>query len=173
VRFAPRRYAVSLDLNQLLLSPPHGVVPADQVISVPRAQGRHIVGLPQDDDGFVHTDGHGRVCGTADVYAAGDITSYPIKQGGIAAQQADAAAQSIAVAAGAPVKPTPFQPVLRALLLTGGEPLFIESSPGEIDGPRAVGETSNEPLWWPPSKIAAHHLAPYLASFPQKNALAS
>ena len=36
------------------------------------------------------------------IFAAGDATSEPIKQGGLAAQQADAAAEAIAAEAGAP-----------------------------------------------------------------------
>ena len=43
---------------------------------------------------------HGLVRGLDDVYAAGDLTDFPVKQGGIATQQADAAAESIAAAAG-------------------------------------------------------------------------
>ncbi len=39
--------------------------------------------------------------GLEDVYAAGDITSFPVKQGGIATQLADAAAQAIAARLGA------------------------------------------------------------------------
>ena len=37
-----------------------------------------------------------RVRGLDDVYAAGDITNFPVKQGGIATQLADAAAEAIA-----------------------------------------------------------------------------
>jgi sulfide:quinone oxidoreductase len=96
------------------------------------------------------------------VYAAGDVISFPIKQGGLAAQQADAAAELIAAKAGAPVDPTPFRPVLRGLLLTGSEPSYLRA---EITG--GGGETSAaaaEPLWWPPGKIAGRYLAPHLAS---------
>ena len=49
---------------------------------------------------------HGRVAGLDDVWAAGDCTAFPIKQGGLAAQQADAAAASIAAHAGAGVVPS-------------------------------------------------------------------
>ena len=38
-------------------------------------------------------DAIGRVPGAEDVYAAGDITTFPVKQGGLAAQQADVAAE--------------------------------------------------------------------------------
>ena len=51
-------------------------------------------------------DEHAAVAGLEDVYAVGDATSFPIKQGGLATQQADAAAAAIAAAAGAPVRPS-------------------------------------------------------------------
>jgi sulfide:quinone oxidoreductase len=114
--------------------------------------------VPHDADGFVPTDEHGRVRGTYDVYAAGDLTTFPIKQGGIAAQQADAAAASIAALAGAPVEPQPFRPVLRGQLLTGLYPRYLRADP--VTG---VSSTSVEPLWWPPAKVVGRHLAPFLA----------
>jgi len=43
--------------------------------------------------------------GLTNVFAAGDATDFPIKHGGIAAQQADVAAQTIATMADAPVQP--------------------------------------------------------------------
>jgi CBS domain-containing protein len=97
----------------------------------------------------------------ADVYAAGDITTFSVKQGGIAAQQAETAARSIAAVAGADVVPRPFRPVLRGLLLTGDGPRYLR---GELVG--VAGETSEaspEPLWWPPAKIVGRYLAPFLA----------
>ena len=97
-------------------------IAADRVLTIPRATGRYVPGILHDADGFIPTDRFGRVDGLHGVYAAGDGTSFPIKQGGIAAQQADAAAEAIAVQAGVPLKPTPFDPVLRGLILTGGQP---------------------------------------------------
>lgn len=143
-----------------------GVVPgaplrADRVVSVPRLRGVPLAGVPQDADFFIRTDSHLRVEGLTDVYAAGDITTFPLKQGGLAAQQADAAAEAIAARAGAPVTPRPFDPILRGLLLTGSRPVYLRA---ELGGGR--GETSTvdeQALWWPPSKIAARYLAPYLA----------
>jgi sulfide:quinone oxidoreductase len=143
---------------------PGGHLSADRVIAAPRLEGPRLEGVPQDADGFIPTDSLGRVEGfeNAGVLAAGDATSFPVKQGGLAAQQADAAAELIAADAGAPVDPTPFHPVLRGLLLTGTQPSFLRT---EITG--GHGETSvadPEPLWWPPSKIAGRYLAPHLAS---------
>ena len=87
----------------------------------PACAGPFLPGLPHDAEGFIPTDLHGLVEGEHDVYAAGDATTCPIKQGGIATQQADAAAEAIAARAGADVEPAPFRPVLRGLLLTGDD----------------------------------------------------
>src|SRR4029453_9326811 len=101
---------------------PDGVVPADRVVALPRLRGAPIDGLPQTVDGFIPVDAHCRVEAVKDVFAAGDITSFTVKQGGIATQQAVAAAEVIAAEAGAHVTPHRFRPVLRRLLLTGTEP---------------------------------------------------
>ena len=140
---------------------PGGSVPADRVVSLPQLRGPFLPGLPHSDEGFIPTDPHGLVEGEPDVYAAGDATTFPIKQGGLATQQADAAAEAIAARVGAEVDPTPFRPVLRGLLLTGSAPRYLRADLGG-----AASDTSNaseHALWWPPSKIAGRWLAPYLA----------
>jgi sulfide:quinone oxidoreductase len=139
---------------------PQQELPADFVVALPRLEGPGTEGVPSDASGFVPTDSHGLVRGLENVYAAGDLTDFPVKQGGIAAQQADAAAESIAAAAGAEIEPHPFTPVLRGLLLTGLTPRYLRSEPGS--SVRSVADT--EPLWWPPAKIVGRHLAPFLAS---------
>ena len=133
-------------------------IAADAVVSLPRLRGRPIGGLPQDENGFVATDEFGWVLGLTDVYAAGDLTQVPIKQGGIAAQQADAVASAIAADLGAHTRPTEFRPVLRGLLLTGGPPHFLRADPD-----RHSSVESTQPLWWPPGKIVGRHLTPFLA----------
>lgn len=136
-------------------------IEADRVVALPRVTGRMIEGVPHDGDGFIAVDRLGRVAGLEDVYAAGDVTSFPIKQGGIAAQQADSVASVIAAEAGAEVIPVPFEPVLRGLLLTGGSPAYLRA---EIHrGKGKPGIVEDEPLWWPAGKIAARYLSPYLA----------
>jgi sulfide:quinone oxidoreductase len=155
-----RAYPVAARDGELLLVA-DGIVVADRVVALPRLQGPRIGGIPQSFEGFIAVDVHGRVHGVADVYAAGDITTSPVKQGGIATQQADAAAEAIAAEAGVDLTPAPFRPVLRGLLLTGAEPRYLR---GERSG--RVGEVSQaspEPLWWPPAKIVGRHLAPFLA----------
>lgn len=133
-------------------------IPADRVITLPRLEGPRIEGIPHDRNGFVEVDEHGAVWGLGDVWAAGDLTNFPIKQGGLAAQQADAAAQSIAAHAGADIYPSPFKPVLRGLLLTGLTPRYLRAEPG---AEQFAFDT--EPLWWPPAKIVGRYLGPFLA----------
>ena len=129
-------------------------------IALPRAAARPIAGLPRDEHGFVPVDPHGRVEGLEDVWAAGDCTAFPIKQGGLAAQQADAAAAAIAAYAGAGVVPSPFSPVLRGVLLTGRGRRWIRRS---LETAGDHGEAQRRALWWPPTKVAGAYLAPYLA----------
>jgi sulfide:quinone oxidoreductase len=83
----------------------------------------------------------------------------PIKQGGLAAQQAEAAASDIAAAAGLLVEPRPFRPVVRGALLTGEEPVFLRA---DVAG-GGEGQMARSPMWWPPLKVAAPRLGPYLA----------
>ncbi len=139
---------------------PEGQIAADRVVALPRLRGPRIDGLPQTVEGFLSVDAHGQVHGLSDVFAAGDITSFPVKQGGIATQQADAAAEMIAATAGADISPQPFRPVLRGLLLTGRQPRYLRH---ELTGGAGdVSAASPEPLWWPPAKIVGRYLAPFL-----------
>ena len=135
-----------------------GSVEADAAVAVPQLLGPSLPGLPHDGAGFVPTDTEGRVPGTSDVYAAGDATQFRPKQGGLAAQQADAVAAAIALDAGAHVEPIPYRPVLRGLLLTGFVPRYLRS-----DSATGSSEVNTEALWWPPAKIVGRHLAPFLA----------
>lgn len=134
-------------------------IEVDTVVALPQLEGPPLPGVPHDERGFVPTDESARVIGLTDVYAAGDLTQFPLKQGGTATQQADAAASSIAADAGAAVKPEPFRPVLRGLLLTGLAPRFLRA---EASGAHSVVDT--EPLWWPPAKIVGRYLTPFLAA---------
>jgi sulfide:quinone oxidoreductase len=155
------RYPLSFQDGRLTLVPDETVA-ADRVVALARLEGQPIPGIPQDRDGFVATDRTGRVDGLDDVYAAGDITRFPIKQGGIAAQHGAHVAEAIAARAGADVVQQPLKPVLHALLLTGREPLYLRT---ELSvGAESVTEATTEPLFWPPAKIASRYLAPFLAT---------
>ena len=132
----------------------------DRVVAVPTLHGTAPRGVPTDSLGFVPTDGHGRVPGIHDVYAAGDGVQFPIKQGGIATQQADAVAEVIAKRAGASLEPRAFRPVLRGLLMTGTESHFLR---GEVSrGRDGVSQAAETALWWPPTKISGRYLSAYL-----------
>jgi sulfide:quinone oxidoreductase len=129
-----------------------------RVVALPRAVGPDVEGLANDTRGFIRVDAHGKVFGTANVWAAGDAIAFPHKQGGLASQQAVAAAEAIAARAGADVHPQPFKPVLRGVLLTGrGQAWLRRADEG------AEGEAQRRALFWPPTKIAGRYLSPYLA----------
>jgi sulfide:quinone oxidoreductase len=140
-----------------------GLIAGDRVVTVPRLTGPPISGLPGDWHGFVPVDGHGRVEGLDDVYAAGDMTAFPVKQGGLAAQQADAVAIAIARSLGAPVPDEPARHVLRARLLGGDGPLYLRAELDALGHPQPGATISTEALWWPPDKVFARHLSAWLA----------
>ena len=60
------------------------------------------------------------------------MTSFPNKQGGLAAQQADLIAQRIASENGAAVKEPRVQHVLRARLIGGPHPIFLRTELDEL-----------------------------------------
>jgi sulfide:quinone oxidoreductase len=141
---------------------PQATLEVDQVVTLAQLEGPALPGLPSDAAGFIAVDEHSRVTGLEDVYAAGDGTTFPVKQGGIATQQADAAAEAIAAQMGAAVTPSPIRPTLRGMLLTGIAPTYLRAQIAGTTGDSF--EIAANPLWWPPSKIAGRYLAPYLAS---------
>jgi sulfide:quinone oxidoreductase len=155
-----------------------GEVRVDRVITLPLLVGPRLSGLPHDQHGFIPVDSYGRVSGLKDVYAAGDATAFPLKQGGLAAQQADAVAETISAALGIPIAPKPFKPVLRGMLFTDGAPLYLRAEPQRLpreatvateatSRPRSAQHASlagGQPLWWPEAKIAGRYLGPFLGT---------
>jgi sulfide:quinone oxidoreductase len=154
---------VQQDGRRLVIQPGDRKVDAQRIVALAAAVPIPIQGVPADERGFVPVDLHGRVPGTDALWAAGDITTFPVKQGGIAAQQADAAAESIAALAGAPVEPREFKPVLRGVVLTGRGKRWVrhEMGTGATDV-SDEGQAERHALWWPPTKVAGRYLAPYL-----------
>ncbi len=153
-------------LGDALVTADGRMIRADAVIALPQLEPRPIPGLPE---GFLEIDEHARVVGVPHVFAAGDITAGPIKQGGLATQQADAAAEWIAHEAGAEIEPRPYRPVLRGLLLTGEAPLYMRTDLGGAgELARSLRytppQTSRAPLWWPDQKIVGRYLSGYLAA---------
>lgn len=141
---------------------PTGPLPFDWVVSLPKVEGRRIRGIPHDLDGFVRIDRHCKVLGGDHVYAAGDVTNFPVKQGGLATQQADVAAEAIAAQLGVDITPAEFDPVLRGVLWTGAEPCYLQ---GWLAG--GHGETSTmttAPPWGADQgKIVGRYLTGFLA----------
>jgi sulfide:quinone oxidoreductase len=136
------------------LLPSGRTLAAARLVALPLIRGPQLGGVPSEPDfGFIPVDRHGRVAGLDGVYAAGDATNFPVKQGGLAAQQADAVAEHVAARHGAPLDPSPFRPVLRGLLFAGGADRYLRACDDAV---------AAQPLWWPPTKIAGRYLAPYL-----------
>lgn len=135
-----------------------GDVLADRIVSLPILEGPRLPGVPADAGGFIPVDAYGRVRGLEDVYAIGDAADLLVKQGGLACQQAEVAGAHIAALAGADVEAPPLHPVLRGRLLTGSTDRFLRR---DLQGVHGVAD--DEPLWWPPVKVAGRRLGPWLA----------
>lgn len=153
------QHDVEVHLNSELSASDAAAVDADGLVTLARLTGPAIRGLAADDDGFIRVDHTGRVAGEENIYAAGDGTTAPIKQGGLAAQQADTVAEGLAARAGATFTRSPLQGTLRAVLLTGEEPLYLRA---DVDVGGASSRAARHPLWWPPDKVAATYLSDYL-----------
>lgn len=139
------------------------MIPADRVVALPALRGRRVSGVPAGRLGFVPVDRSGRVEGLEDVYAAGDVTAFPVKQGGLAAQQADLVAQAIASELGLPSKtPRPGR-VLQARLLGGERPVFMRAELDWTGKPTDITRVHvDDTLQAPTAKVLGRYLAPYL-----------
>lgn len=147
----------------LLSIVPGEEIEADAVVSLPRLEGRRIEGLPYDATDFIPVDDHMRVPGVPNAYAVGDVTNFPVKQGGIATQQADVAAEAIAAELGCEVEPNPLDPVLRGILWTGTKPRYLF---GWLGGGHGETSVASERPPWPvdnPSKLIGRYLTPFLS----------
>jgi sulfide:quinone oxidoreductase len=149
------------------LTPGRDAFDADLVVGVPDLRPHTLHGVPIDDRGFLPVDAHGQVSGVRDVYAAGDCAAFPIKQGGLAAQQADAIVHHIARRAGAGVEAPTTRVVLRARMLTGAEDLWLQR---DLLAPGDRGEVARHALWSPPAKVAGRWIAPYLQALRETEA---
>lgn len=155
IEFLAVREPLSFEHGKLKLKH-HRPLHVDAAVSIPRPVPPSIAGLIHDRNGFVPTNTFGHVIGLQDVFAAGDATNYPVKQGGLAAQQADTAASAIAEMAGVGLA-QPFHPVLRGALLTQWGPRYLRT---DLNGSSVA---SRSILWWPPAKVAGRLLGSYLA----------
>jgi sulfide:quinone oxidoreductase len=134
----------------------------DAVVSLPKLEGRRIRGILHDPEGFIQIDDHCRMLKRDRIFAAGDVTNFPVKQGGIATQQADVIAEAIAAELGVEIEPQSFDPLLRGVLWTGEEPRYLQ---GWLGG--GHGETSSfsaKPPWKASEgKIVGRYLTNFLA----------
>jgi len=135
----------------------------ERIVTLPRINGPAVPGVPAGTGWFVPIDGRCVVHDTGGrVFAAGDATDFPVKHGGIGAQQADTAAAGIAYLAGIGDRPPPLQPVIRGMLLGGERPLYLAAR--VIDGLGWRSEVYEQPPWPAEEKVVAEELGPYIRS---------
>ena len=159
IEFRGACYAHAGENGLLELQPSGELLTAERIVTLPTIEGPQVAGLPSDANGFIPIDARGQVRGAADVYAAGDGTTYPLKQGGLACQLADAIAEQLAATAGADVAPQPFRPVLRGRLMTGRGAQYLEHALTGVPG-RGAAELQ---LWSAAHKVDGRYLSPWLA----------
>ncbi|HEY1689946.1 MAG TPA: hypothetical protein VGF95_13920 [Solirubrobacteraceae bacterium] len=142
------------------IEPGDGHLQFDRLIALPELHGPALLGMPEGHDGFIRVDRFCQVPDVGPIFAAGDAVEFPVKHGGISAQQADVAACAIAALAGASVQPRPFEPVMHAMLLTGGAPRYLSA---RITGGHGFSSVlSRVPSWSPPGDVVSKYLAAYL-----------
>lgn len=159
---------VRLRDERLLLSDGQ-ILPAQRVVALGEARGCPPVGLASNRGGFVAVDAQGGVLGREDVFAAGDVAAHALKQGGLAAQQADAVAEAIAARIGVTIDPQPYRPILRGLLLSGDASLYLRAVPDPSDAANGSLTSSStasfaEPLCRAHTKVVSKYLGPYWAA---------
>ena len=163
VRFVGETVASAVRREGAVEVQPGDSMAADRVVAVPRLRGRRIPGVPVTRSEFVPTDACGRVEGLDDVYAAGDMTTFPVKQGGVATQQADRVSGTIAAALGLADSETKAPYVLRTRLIGGDEPIALRTELDAWGQPATatlerVGKRQAAGV----SKVSARYLTPYL-----------
>ena len=160
--------SIALHTGVVASIPAHGVVTfagkevrADRIVTLPKIAGPAVKGIAAGSRWFVPMNEWCVVQATEGrVFAAGDATDFPVKHGGIAAQQADTAAAGIAHLAGLAERPAPLRTVIRGTLLTGTRPLYVAAR--VIDGLGWQSEIYEHPPWPSDEKIVAEELGSYI-----------
>jgi sulfide:quinone oxidoreductase len=148
--------------RKLVIQPEGRELEPERIVAMPRLRGPGIRDVPADQDGFIPIDELTRVRGLEPrVFAAGDAANLQIKHGGVGAQMADTAAAGIAALAGAPVEVEPMRAVLRGVLYTGAEPLYLTA---RIEDGRVESEVARDRPWPADEKVVAEELGPFLRS---------
>jgi sulfide:quinone oxidoreductase len=147
--------------QSVVIHPGGGELQFDRIVALPTLHGPELDGLPRDGAGFLPVDEYGHVRGADRVWAAGDCTDVPIKQGGVSAELADVAAESIAAMAGAHLHGRSFVPTVEGVLMTGGTARYLRARPA---WPGDTGESVFEPVprGCEPPKIRAHYLGSHV-----------
>jgi len=153
-------YAEIPEQGRIVITPGGHQLEVDRIVALPELFGPEIRGIALSEHGFLGVDQHCRLLDHDDVWAAGDAIDFAVKHGGLGSQQADVVAEAIAARAGAEVTPAPFQPVIRGMLLTGGKPVYLTAR--ITGGAGFSSEISDEPSWWPATKVASRYLSPCL-----------
>jgi sulfide:quinone oxidoreductase len=148
--------------RKLVVEPAGRELEPGRIVAMPRLRGPRIRDVPADPHGFIPIDEHCRVRGLEPrVFAAGDAANLQIKHGGLGAQMADTAAAGIAALAGAEGEVEPLRPVLRGVLYTGAEPLYLTA---RIEDGRVESEVARDRPWPEDEKVVAEELGPFLRS---------
>jgi sulfide:quinone oxidoreductase len=145
--------------GEILINPGDRHLQVNRIVALPELYGPGVRGVPLSEHGFYHVDAHCKLVDSEHIYAAGDATEFAVKFGGIATQQADAAAEAIAALAGADVTPEPFRPIMHGILLTAGKPRYLTA---RITGGQGFDSEISDTPTWSPTKIAAKYFAAYL-----------
>jgi len=145
----------------VLIHPSSRELEFDRIVALPTLRGPDLGGLPRDGGGFLPVDEYGHVRGVDRVWAAGDCTDVPIKQGGVSAELADVAAESIAALAGAHLRGRRFVPTVEGVLMTGSTARYLRARPA---WPGDAGESVFAPIapGSEPPKIHARYLGPHV-----------
>lgn len=149
------------DAGTVSLRPGMATLEADRVLALPQFFGPSTPGVPKRArGGFIAVDAHCRVRGVPGLYAAGDVTDFPVKLGAVAGEQADAAVAHIAASAGADIDAANFTPTIYGALRDGGEPLYMCA---ELIGAEAHrSDIGSAPPAGLPASLGARYLAAYL-----------
>ena len=148
------------DSRHVVINPGDRTLEVERIVSLPELFGPAVRGLRSDEHGFLPIDAHCAVRDADAVFAAGDATDSPIKHGGLAADQADTAAASIAALAGLDVVAAPLHSVIHGMMLTGAEPLYLTA---ELSGGRGIHSQAGPTAEWDgAAKITARYLGRYL-----------
>lgn len=134
----------------------------DSMVAMPRLIGPSIDGIPGvGSNGFIPVDAHCAVPHTGSrIFVAGDAADLPLKQGGVGAQAADAAAAAIARQAGADVEVSEFRPVAQGKLMTGDGPKYLFARYMGEQGLDSV--ISDTPIMGAGDKVTSLELGAYL-----------